>query len=344
MKKILITLLALLPAISWGQAYINGNVELEDFTNWKCYTGMNTTGTLNLSTFVPGIVPGRHTLMRPGPDPVVGSPYLDRTFPYQVFGNAPNPVFHDSFSIRLGNNGTGRQAEIVSYRISALSALDGFSIAMVMQNGHPTATAENPFVSYWVSRSDVLASSMDAGNLLGVQQVPANGSTYFRHAGGDVVFREWTRINLLTAFPSLVTSVGAPVTLYFATADCQASGHFGYAYIDNVFPKSWTVSAFTAPATFSISSGNIFVDGMASVAESKYRWQIVNTTAMSAPTYTTSYFSGFVGGGINLRPVFDAIVPSGYFIPGNNYKITLLTENDGSGSLAQSFRTLLATP
>lgn len=346
MRKLFIILFGIISNICFGQG--NGNVELADFTNWKCYSGMNTGGTLNLSAFSLGIVPGRHTIMIPGIDPVVGSPYLNRTFPYQVYGNAPNPVFHDSFSIRLGNTASGSQAEIVSYHINALNALDGFSIAMVLQNGHPGALADNPFINYWVSTSDILSTSMNAGNLLGFQHIPASGSSFFSPAASGIVYREWTRINLLDAFPSLIANVGAPVTIYFATADCSASGHFGYAYIDNVFSKSWTVSSFAAPTIFVASSGPITVDGRASVAESKYRWQIVKCNVSGVPipgepTYTTAYYSGFVVP-VNLHPIFSTIVPASYFVAGTYYRITLLTENDGSGSLSLSNRVLLATP
>ncbi|RYD99625.1 MAG: hypothetical protein EOP54_03435 [Sphingobacteriales bacterium] len=345
MKKIIHTLLliaGLLPFSADAQFY-NGNLEAGNFAGWRAYTGSNSGGSLNLSTFVEGAVAGRHTIVTPANDPEVGAP-INRVFPPLL------PA--DTFSARLGNGSGGSQAEVLSFQVANFypPSMMGFSMAFIGNQNHDgTDNYKNPFISIWVSRSNELVTSMNPGMLLADTTIHLDSlSSFFKTRGtGNRVYREWTRFELETLFPSLAGPWSEEkFTIYFATADCTDGGHFGYAYIDNVSTYSRTIASFTAPTTFSrsiagSSIGSIKINGSASVAESFYSFDIVRCNSLgvplfSAPTYTTESlvppYSGFVPASMNLRPIFDAIVPSGYWASGAYYRIRLKTWNTGTDS------------
>ena len=84
----------------------NLDFEFGDFSNWICRTGtVSVSGGLNRINWTGmGQVPGRHTIISAatgGTDPYGGFPEL-----------CPNG---SGFSMKLGNNGTGAQAEGISY-------------------------------------------------------------------------------------------------------------------------------------------------------------------------------------------------------------------------------------
>lgn len=341
MKKIIHTLLlitGLIPFSADAQFY-NGNLESGTLGGWRAYTGSNSGGSLNLSTFVEGVVPARHAIVTPGNDPIVGAP-INRVFPRTI------PA--DTFSVRLGNGSGGSQAEILSFLVSNYypPSMMGFSMAFIGDQFHGgTTNHRNPFISIWVSRSNELATSMNPGQLLADTTILLDSLTgFFSPLGTDKKFyREWTRFELEDLFPSLAGPWNEEkFTIYFATADCADGGHFGYAYIDNVSTYSRTVASFTAPATFSqtvIGSfiGSIRINGSASVAESFYLFDIVRCNAsgiplFGAPIYTTATYNGFVPSNLNLRPIFNMLVPSGYWAPGSYYRIRLKTWNTGTDS------------
>lgn len=335
MKKIIhkILLIAgLLPFSAEAQFY-NGNLESGTLGGWRAYTGSNSGGSLNLTTFVEGVVPTRHTIVTPGNDPLVGTP-INRVFPPMT-----GP---DSFSVRLGNSSTGTQAEILSFLVSNYyqPSLMGFSMAFVGNQAHGGSTVnENPFISIWVSRSNNLATSMDPGLLLADTTIYLDSlNSFFRPLGtGKIVYREWTRFELEQLFPALAGPWSEQMfTIYLATADCSASGHYGYAYIDNVSRNSKTIADFTTAPTFSSASGGpVIINGAASVAESIYTFRIAKCSPTGAPMssdYYTTTFSGFVPAGQNIRPFLMSATPPGFFVPGQHYKLTLMTQNTGDAS------------
>lgn len=340
MKKIIHTLLliaGLLPAHTYAQVF-NGDLESGTLAGWRAYTGSNTGGSLNLSTFVEGVVAGRHTIVTPADDPQVGAP-INRVFPRTI------PA--DSFSVRLGNSSGGKQAEILSFQVANYvpPSVMGFSLAFIGNQYHPIAdNYKNPFISIWVSRSNELATSMNTGQLLADTTILLDSlSGFFKTLGpGNKVYREWSRFELEDLFPSLAGPWSEEkFTIYFATADCSDNGHFGYAYIDNVSTYSKTIASFTAPATFSRTVagsfiGSIRVNGSASVAESSYNFEIVRCNALGTPispvSYTTATASGSVPANLDLRSIFNILVPSGYWVSGAYYRIKLKTWNTGLDS------------
>lgn len=340
--KIAVILFCAIPLGLQAQSISNGNVRTGTFAGWRAYTGMNSGGMLNLSTFTEGIVMDRHRITTPANDPIVGAP-INQIFPIMEIPN-------DTFSIKVGNSSGGRQAEIVSYKIPSYQLhhrLWGFSFAFIGSDLHSSGDIrQNPFLNVWVSTSDELVTSVDSGNLLGDTTIYLDSSFYFRTLGTSITrYREWTRVELQDFFPALADYTGDDLTIYFATADCSAGGHYGYAYIDNVYGKSKTIANFTMSSVIPAApAAPIYINGAASVAESRFSFEIIKVNAAGVPlpgaiTYSTETavsYTGFIGS-MNLRPVFDLVVPSGYFTPGR-YRLTLRTWNSGAASESSTSR------
>jgi len=323
MKYILFVAALCLGSLRSAAQCPNGDLESGTFSGWKGYTGNNSSGTLNLSAFTAGFDASRHAIVSPATDPVVGSPYF-------------NQVANGNYAARLGNTGSGAQAEIISYRFR-LTQDFAFNYALVLQDPH-SSLVQNPFFSYWISLSDSLPVSKDAGHLLAQEQIIADSTSFFKsitYSGSNLVYREWTRECVMLKFPSLYSYVGQFVTIYFATADCSAGAHFGYAYIDDLCRYMWPAATFTCASTVHVSpSAPLMVDGSASRFETEHYWKINQCTATgtditSYPTVTTPV-QPFMAGAVNLRP----FTSSSYFILDKYYKITLYVRNCIGGWVA----------
>ncbi|MEO6730865.1 MAG: PKD domain-containing protein [Ferruginibacter sp.] len=197
------------------------NIDFEngDFSDWQCFTGTTSSqagkNTITLASSLP--LANRHTIIsstNTGLDPYGKFPML---CPYG--GN---------YSVKLGNNGTGGQAEGVSYTFTVPVAIDTFTFtyfyAVVFEDpGH--AIYEQP-------RFFVTAYDVTTGNVVNCASYDyvSNGSIpgfEVSDVNRLVLFKNWTPTSL--QFAGLA---GKTVRLEFKTADCTLGGHFGYAYLD----------------------------------------------------------------------------------------------------------------
>lgn len=221
-----LTLLLTLLALSFLQTAFSQNCppnidfESGDFTNWECFTGSTrvVSGQNSITLSPSGPVAGRHDIISasslPTNDPYGGFP---RLCPYG--GN---------YSVKLGNNGTGAQAEGLSYTFVVPASIDTFTFtyfyAVVFENpGHAVYEQPRFFVTAYdvVTGNTINCASFDyvsTGSIPGFQHAP-NSST--------VLYKDWTPASL--QFAGLG---GHTVRLEFKTADCTLGGHFGYAYLD----------------------------------------------------------------------------------------------------------------
>jgi gliding motility-associated-like protein len=156
---------------------------------------------------------GIQTIMTgPGVDPAGG-------FPVVATGG--------NFSLRIGDNQTGGQADRVeqTFMVSASNANFTYRYAVVFQDPGHTAAQQPAF------QIEMLDS-------LGVQ-IPC---TYYNVAAGGnipgffnspnfagVVYKPWTNVIV-----DLTNYIGQNVTIRFSTFDCALGGHYGYAYIDGI--------------------------------------------------------------------------------------------------------------
>jgi gliding motility-associated-like protein len=242
-----ITLLFLLlcTGIVQAQCPVNIGFDMGDFTNWVGYTGfINPDGSISVPT--QGIVDGRQTII------TRASQQVD---PYGGFPLAsPNG---SSTCVRLGNDGTGKQAERLTYTLTIPADRTDFSLiyyyAVVFQNPNHTPIQQPKFTAnvYDVTLGQYADCGsftfVASGNLPGFQQASV---------GTSVFYKDWSPVTI-----NLAGYAGKTIRLEFTTNDCSLGGHFGYAYLDinqnctspvsgNVICQNSTSVTLTAPSGF----------------------------------------------------------------------------------------------
>jgi gliding motility-associated-like protein len=209
-------ILLLLPCV--GQAQIinfcptNIDFEQGNFFNWTCFTG--TCCPINCPTNS-GPLAGRHEITSGGTDQY-------GNFPVVAPGGG-------QYSLKLGNNNTGAQAERVRYYVNVPVGLNNYSLvyryAVVFENPGHSAPDQPRFE---VKGFDVATMS----------PIPCATFTYVSAGSGNngftqstvntgVWYKSWT-----TASLNLSGYGGQQLLLEFSSGDCALSGHFGYGYVD----------------------------------------------------------------------------------------------------------------
>lgn len=217
------------------------NVDLEsgNFNNWRLYTG--TCCPINTPT-LSGVVATRHT--------ITSGSSLD------LYGNFPI-VAPDAglYSLKLGNNGTGSQAERARYYVRVPSGLNNYSLflryAVVLEDGGHDASEQPRFeVKGYDSITNVPLPCVQF-NFVASSSLPGFTTST---VNTDVRYKAWS-----TASINLSGYAGRTVALDFASGDCDQGGHFGYGYIDlncglfqisSTVCKGTTSSILTAPPGF----------------------------------------------------------------------------------------------
>lgn len=227
----------------------NVDFELGDLSNWNFYTGTCCpAGVPSLPTPTAAIA-CRHTLTSvtglvgcagPATDPVGGFPVL-----------APGGGNH---SFRLGNNGTGAQAERAIYYVRIPIGVTNYSLvyryAVVMQDPSHTA-AQQPRFTVQAYDSTTLAPVPCASYNYVSGAIP--GFITVGSGASSIRYLPWS-----TAAVDLSGMAGTTVAIEFTTADCSLGGHYGYAYIDlscGLFQIASTVCDTLTPPTLSAPPG-----------------------------------------------------------------------------------------
>ena len=208
MKKIILfSLFIFIYVTSVNAQCPNLGFEENDFSNWTGYTGNfnNPMQTLN-------IVPGRHTIMTPanGIDP-------------ETCGGLSCVPPGENISARLGNSGTGAQAEVLAYsmQVTPQNSIFVYKYAVVMEDpGHDPS--EQPKLTIQVTDQ----SGNQIGGSCGIFDVYAGQNGQSFNTCNDVKWLDWS-----TAVIDLSPFMGQNIQIQFTTKDCSLSGHFGYAYL-----------------------------------------------------------------------------------------------------------------
>jgi gliding motility-associated-like protein len=197
----------------------NLDFESGSFANWTCRSGTVSVapGVNTVSLTGTGQIPGRHTIISAATavnDPYGGFPQI-----------CPNG---SGYSVMLGNNSGGHQAESISYDYTIPSTLTVFSMifhyAVVLQNPNHSSEEQPRFrarITDLTTNAPIPCVTFDftaSGSLPGFVQSPVNGT---------VVYKDWTPITV-----NLSAYIGRTIQLEFITSDCIFQAHFGYAYVD----------------------------------------------------------------------------------------------------------------
>lgn len=200
----------------------NIGFETGTFAKWQTFTGSVETFLLpdrkisNRVIVNPAAVTNlRHTILN---SKTAKDPYGD--FPVL----APNG---SNYSVKLGNDGTGRQAERISYLITVPADKPVFNLtyqyAVVFQDPNhiePEQPRFNVKVLDLSTNNYINCASFEyiaTSNLPGFKKSKVNG----------VIYKDWSPVSI-----NLSNYQGKQLLLEFTTADCTQSGHFGYAYLD----------------------------------------------------------------------------------------------------------------
>lgn len=218
MKRLLFLILFIASFFSYSQtsSCVNADFELGNLNGWQGQTGtccpINTTAS--------AIINGRHTIMTgTGTDP-----FTCNVVPVVAPGG--------TFSARLGNSSTGRQAEKLSYTIPLVdpsNALFIYKYAVVFQNPGDHTAADQPRFEIKIlnSSNQVIDPVCGQYAVVSDSNIPGFQSCNTPLSTVPIRYKNWTTVGL-----DLSPYIGQSITIEFATGDCDLGGHFGYAYID----------------------------------------------------------------------------------------------------------------
>ncbi len=223
MKKFLplaVWFLFISPIIN-GQSSCPENIDFETGTlaHWQCSIGDVTefSGQNKITLQDSPPEPNRHSL-------------IDfNTAGFDHYGGFLEACpYGGRYSVKLGNDEVGNEAEGISYTFQIPATEDTFSLtyyyAVVFEDpAHDLFQQPRFFVSaYDVETGRVIdCASYDYvsnGAIPGFQVSPISS---------NVLYKEWTPSSI-----DFAGYAGRTVRLEFKTADCTLGGHFGYAYLD----------------------------------------------------------------------------------------------------------------
>lgn len=201
----------------------NIDFETGTFDGWTCHTGgvAAVNGQNVISIFPSSPIQDRHTMFSSN----VSAKDQYGGFPV----NCPNG---SGYSIRLGNDQAGTQAEGISYEFTIPANKDVYSLiyhyAVVFQdpnhNEYQQPRLELEIMN--VTDSKIIDCSsftfIPFGSLL-----PGFFESPIRVADTPIWCKDWTAVSI-----NLNGHAGKRIRLFFKTADCTFRRHFGYAYID----------------------------------------------------------------------------------------------------------------
>ncbi len=198
----------------------NIDFEAGDFSSWQCMVGTTSAvGGQNIINLTPSNpIKGRHEIISADNNPGV-----------DFYGKFPMLCpYGGRYSVKLGNEQVGSQAEGLSYTFQVPTTIDTFTFtyfyAVVFEDpSHAHYEQPRFFVTaYDVATGQIVnCASFDYvsnGTIPGFEISPVRS---------NVLFKRWSPASLQFAGLS-----GHTVRLEFKTADCTLGGHFGYAYID----------------------------------------------------------------------------------------------------------------
>ena len=248
----------------------NIDFEMGDFSGWQCWTGsvfaISGKNVIVWDATSPGPpVNNRHTMLSSNPgnglDPFGGFPK-----------NCPNG---SGQSIMLGNTTGGHQAEGVSYTFTIPPGQNEFNLIY-----NYAVVFQGPVHNDWEQpKLDIEITNVSDGTTLGCSSfnffystnstLPGFYQSTTNNTGTPVWCKNWAANSI-----NLDGNAGKTIQLFFKTADCVFTAHFGYAYID---VNTQCASSFIG-ATF--CPDDTLINVTAPVGYQGYRWFDINNNTL----------------------------------------------------------------
>jgi len=193
----------------------NIGFESGNFSNWTCYIGnIDKDGNIVVTENPP--TADRQTLYD-------ASSYTQ----IDPFGKFPTLCpYGGKYSIRLGNQDTGKGAERVSYNFTVPPSANEYDMifyyAVVLQNPPHRDFQQPRFTVRTFDVTDQKYVDCASFNFIAANNLPG-----FKMATDTVFYKDWAPSTI-----HLKGYAGKVMSLEFTTNDCSLGRHFGYAYID----------------------------------------------------------------------------------------------------------------
>ncbi|QPH40271.1 gliding motility-associated C-terminal domain-containing protein [Pedobacter endophyticus] len=197
----------------------NVGFENGNFQNWKLYTGI-TTAVNHINSIE------THRVSRPANSRHAMISDKRLIDPYGKFKVIPPTA--GNFVVKLGNDGTGNQADGISYLITVPENRPEFTLtyqyAVVLEEPNHLPSEQPRFVARVkdVEKNEYIGcvsfEYISTSSLPGFQKCKPKES---------IIYKDWTPVTM-----NLSGYQGKKLELEFISADCTLGGHFGYAYVD----------------------------------------------------------------------------------------------------------------
>ncbi len=203
----------------------NIDFETGTFQGWTCYTGTTAdVNGINVITISPsGPVNNRHTMYS----------YAANSGDVDPYGGFPVVCPNGSgYSIRLGNNSAGTEAEGISYQFTIPANQNVYSLiyhyAVVFQDPNHLPEQQPRMETEVMDVTDHKIISCSSFTFIPYGTI-LPGFFFSSNPQGDtpVWCKDWSAVTV-----NLNGLAGKTIRLFFKTADCTFRKHFGYAYID----------------------------------------------------------------------------------------------------------------
>jgi gliding motility-associated-like protein len=201
-----------------------------------------------------------------------------------------------TFTLKLGNTSTNAQAEKLRYYVNVPAGSSSYSLfyryAVVLEDpSHPASQQPRFEVRAFDSATNAALpcaqfSYVTGVGLPGFYSVSVNTNPCVALHGSPVRCKAWTTSTL-----DLSGAAGTTVAVDFATGDCQAGGHFGYAYIDlscGLFAIN-AVACGTTTITLSAPGGFAYYSWYDSTNMTPPALGTLQTVVIPTPADTTTY-------------------------------------------------------
>lgn len=216
-------LVYLLSSIFNCSAQCPPNIDFEkgDFSGWTTYIGKIFLADGSVVVNASPQIPQNHAIL---------SALTDTGF--DRYGGFPLVCPNGSgYSVKLGNNQSGAEAESISYTFTIPQNAPNFSLiynyAVVLEDPGHTASEQPRLRIEVINLTDSIVNPCTSFDFVSTASLPGFKVSPFGTPGAPVIYKDWS-----AAFIKLDGNAGKTFKISFTSTDCSRGGHFGYAYLD----------------------------------------------------------------------------------------------------------------